>query len=130
MTLLAKHVVVVDDDPDILTITRKMLEKQGYVVHGFTEPIKALTHTNDCKECVVLVTDLRMPVMNGFQLIRELKKSRPDMKVVLMTSYEINQKEWQQTLPSTKVDQFLRKPFNGDQVAEAIEKCAPFATDS
>lgn len=123
MSMLAQQVVVVDDDPDILIITKKMLEKQGYVVHGFSEPVKALTHAINCKECGVVITDLRMPDMNGCQLIRELKNSRPDMKVVLMTAHEINQEEWQQTLPSTKVDQFLTKPFNSTKLVEAIEMC-------
>jgi YesN/AraC family two-component response regulator len=66
-----------------------------------------------------------MPEMNGLQLIRELKESRPDMKAVLMTATEIKQEEWQQTLPSAHVDHFLVKPFNSTKLEEAIEKCLP-----
>jgi two-component system, NtrC family, C4-dicarboxylate transport response regulator DctD len=123
MSLLARHVVVVDDNHDILAVTKKMLENKGYLVHDFTEPVKALAHAKDCKECGVVITDLRMPKMNGLQLIRELKESRPDMKAVLMTATEIKKEEWQQTLPSAKVDQFLTKPFNSVNLVEAIEKC-------
>ncbi|HLG37938.1 MAG TPA: response regulator [Nitrososphaera sp.] len=117
--------MVVDDESDMLTVIKKMLENKGYEIHGFTEPEKALTHAKDCKECGIVITDIRMPTMNGFQLIRELKKMRPEIKVVLMTAFEINQKEWQQIMPTTKVDQFLTKPFNSEKLVEAIENCVP-----
>lgn len=125
MTMLAKHVVVVDDDHDILAVTKKMFENEGFLVHGFTEPAKALAHAKDCKECGVVITDLRMPAMNGFQLVRALRESRPEISVVLMTATEKTSREWQQTLPSTMIDQFLTKPFSKLQLVEAIEKCVP-----
>lgn len=115
---------MVDDEPDIVYVMRQHLEKQGYVVHGFTDPEKALVHAKDCKDCGVIVTDIRMPVMNGFQLVKAVKKMRPEIKVVIMTSFEIHMKEWQQIMPSTEVDQFLTKPFSELQLVKAIEKCA------
>jgi two-component system response regulator YesN len=130
MALLVRHVVVVDDNHDILSVTKKMLENKGYQVHGFTEPVKALAHAKDCKECGVVITDLRMPEMNGLQLIRELKESRPDMKAVLMTAFQVNQEEWLQTLPSAKVDQFLIKPFDSVRLVEALEKCVSLVYSS
>jgi len=102
-----------------------MLEQSGRIVHGFTDPEKALNHATDCKECGIIVSDVRMPIMSGFQLVRAVKKVHPEIKVVLMTAFEIQQKEWQKTLPSTEVDQFLTKPFKIAELAEAIEKCAP-----
>ena len=129
MSSLTKHVLVVDDYPDIVTVIKHML-KNGYQVHGFTEPVVALAHAIDCKECSLLITDLRMPQMSGFKLIRAVAKSRPEMKVILMTAYGITRQEWQLTFASTKVDQFLTKPFDAPQLIEAIEKCAPVATHS
>jgi CheY-like chemotaxis protein len=123
MSSLLKHVMVVDDDHDVLNVTKMMLKNKGYQVHGFTGPVKALAHAKDCKECGVVITDLQMPVMNGFQLVRELRKSRPEIRVVLMTATEINSKEWQQPLPSINVDQFLAKPFDSVRLAEAISAC-------
>jgi DNA-binding NtrC family response regulator len=130
MPSLEKHVMVVDDDPDIIIIMKQMLKNKGYQVHGFTEPLKALEHAQDCRDCGVMVTDLRMPQMNGFKLVRKMADSRPDMKVVLMTAYEITRQEWQLTIASTKVDQFLTKPFKASHLIEAIEKCAPLVTQS
>jgi CheY-like chemotaxis protein len=107
-----------------------ILERNGYMVHGFTDPVEALTHGKDCKECGIVITDLRMPVMNGFQLVRALRESRPEISVVLMTATETNSREWRQTLPSTMVDQFLTKPFSKLQLVEAIEKCVPIMSIS
>lgn len=72
--------------------------------------------------CIV-VSDVRIPVMNGFQLVRALGESRPDMKVVIMSAFEINKNEWQPIIPSTVVDQFLTTPFNEQQLVAGIEKC-------
>jgi DNA-binding NtrC family response regulator len=120
----AKAVIVVDDERDIVSVIRQHLEKQGYLVHGFTDPAKALAHAKDCKDCGVIVSDIKMPIMNGFQLVEAVKEVRPDMKVVVMTAVQINKKEWQNTLPSTEVDEFLIKPVRMSQLIEAIERCA------
>lgn len=114
--------MIVDDQRDIVTVLTQMLQKQGYPVHAFTEPLKALSHAKECKECSVVVSDVRMPHMNGFQLVRAIRQFRPEMKIVLMTAFEINQREWQQTMPSTEVDQFLTKPFTIDKLVQVIEK--------
>ena len=118
-----KSIMLVDDERETVTVMTDMLEKQGYAVHGFTDTEKALAHAKDCKECGIIVSDIRMPGMNGFQLLRALKKSRRDMKVVIMTAFEINKSEWKQVLPSTEVNQFLRKPVRMFQLAKVIEKC-------
>ena len=122
MRMVAKQVMVVDDQEDIVTVLTQMLKRQGYQVHAFTKPLEALSHAEECKECKVVVSDVRMPEMNGFQLVRALRTFRPDMKIVLMTALEISAKEWQLALPSTKVDQFLTKPFSVDTLVQAIEE--------
>jgi len=73
--------------------------------------------------CIV-VSAVRIPVMNGFQLVRALRESRPDMKVVIMSAFEINKNEWQLIMPSIVADQSLTTtPFNEQQPVAAIEKC-------
>jgi FixJ family two-component response regulator len=125
-----KAVMVVDDNRDVLTVITTMLKKQGYQAHEFIQPVKALAHAKECKECGIVVSDVRMPVMNGFQLVRALRESRLDMKVVIMSAFEINKNEWQLITPSTVVDQFVTKPFNEQQLVTAIEKCIPLEKQS
>ena len=121
----ANSVMLVDDEPELLTVMTLMLEAQGFVVHGFTDPEKALAFANDGIDCSVIVSDIRMPIMNGFQLVRAVKKIHPEIKVILITAFNIHEKEWQKTLPSTEVNQFLIKPFDMSDLVESIEMCAP-----
>jgi DNA-binding NtrC family response regulator len=119
-----KHrIMVVDDDKDILTVTSTALELFGFEVHGFSDPIVALQHVeNGCEDCEVLVSDIKMPNMTGFQLVRRTKELRPDMKVIMMTAFEVNKPEFESVFPSTPVDNVMRKPFLPSQLAEVIKE--------
>ena len=118
--------MVVDDERDLLSVVTRMLEGNGFNVHGFSDPEKALAHVEDgsCKECWLTLTDVRMPKINGIQLTKRIKQLRPEMKLILMTAFEVHQKEWQMALPSSDIDQFLTKPLRMSDLVEAIEKCA------
>ena len=121
--------MLVDDEPDLLDMIRKVLEKEGYKVHGFTNPISALSHfENGCKDCSLVLTDIRMASMSGFELVRRVKDLRPEMKIILMTAFKINQSEAQIVLPSTKVDAFLNKPFRSTELIEAVKQVCKFPT--
>jgi DNA-binding NtrC family response regulator len=115
--------MLVDDDQDILLVASKGLQNEGYNVHEFSDPIAALQHVEDgCKECNVLVTDLRMPHMNGFELIRRIRKIRPHMRLIMMTAFELNMSEFEAVFPSTQIDNVLKKPFRIAELAETIKK--------
>ena len=116
-------VMVVDDDRDILTIASKGLELAGFPVHGFSDPVRALQHVEDgCELCQVIVSDIKMPDMTGFQLVRRVKDLRPDIKIVMMTAFDVNKSEFEAVFPSTPVDRVMRKPFVISQLAEAIKE--------
>jgi YesN/AraC family two-component response regulator len=65
-----------------------------------------------------------MPVINGIQLAKRAKQLRPELKIVLMTAFEVHQKEWQTALPSTHIDLFLPKPLKMADLVDAIKRCA------
>jgi two-component system response regulator ChvI len=115
--------MVVDDDKDILSIASKGLEAAGYRVHSFSDPVRALQHVEGgCDDCEVIVSDIKMPEMSGFQLVRRVKDLRPDIKVVLMTAFEVNKTEFETIFPSTPVDSVMKKPFVISQLAETIKE--------
>ena len=114
-------ILIVDDDIDILTVTGRSLEHAGFKVHAFVDPLTALHHVqNDCKYCQVLVSDVRMPALTGFQLVRKVKDLRPEMKVIMMTMFEVNKPEFEAVFPSTPIDAVIRKPFTPSQLVEKI----------
>jgi CheY-like chemotaxis protein len=116
-------VMVVDDDRDILTVASKGLEHAGFQVHSFSDPVRAIQHVEDgCQKCTVIVSDVKMPEMTGFQLVRRVKDLRPDIKIVMMTAFDVNKTELEAVFPSTPVDKVMRKPFVISQLAEAIKE--------
>ena len=70
----------------------------------------------------IVISDIRMPGMNGYELIKKAKEIHKQVKVVLMSAFEINDKEFHNVLPDIKVDAFLQKPFHIQQLNEVIEK--------
>lgn len=116
-------VLVVDDADDIVIIISRMLKNQGLDVHSFTDPAKALSHLTEenCTSCGILVSDIRMPGMSGIDLAKEVKKLRPEMKIILMTAFEQYQKEWQNDLPSIHVEAILTKPVRLSELVSQIK---------
>jgi DNA-binding NtrC family response regulator len=125
MTSSNKSILAVDDESDILDLIKQSLQRQEFKVCIFTDPFKALSHFNsDCKEDYhdKVLSDTRMPGMNGYEFIRKIKESNPKVKVVLMSAFDLQEKEFHNLLPDIKVDGFLQKPFSIQQLNEVIEK--------
>jgi DNA-binding NtrC family response regulator len=115
--------MVVDDERDILQVLEKGLQNNGFNVVAFSDPIKALEHFEKNREDInLVVTDARMAGMSGFQLARMIKKLQEDVRVILISAFEINKEEFDKVLPSTHIDGFLTKPFRVADLVEAIMK--------
>ena len=66
-----------------------------------------------------------MPALTGFQLVRKVKELRPEMKVIMMTMFEVNKRELEAVFPSTPLDAVIRKPFVPSQIIEEIRRFFP-----
>jgi CheY-like chemotaxis protein len=123
--MASKTVMLVDDEPDVLATTKKILEKNGYEVHAFENTENALRHIkeNGCKDCALVISDIKMPGMSGFELTRRVKELRPELRVMLMSSFIINKDEFKKVMPSLQVDNFVSKPFTKTDLIEAIKNC-------
>jgi DNA-binding NtrC family response regulator len=118
-----KYVLAVDDDPDISTLIEQALHSHGFKVSAFTDPIMALEDFKvNCKDCSLILSDIRMPGMNGYELVKRTKEIDKQVKVILMTAFEIDDKEFHNLLPDIKVDAFLQKPFHIQQLNNVLEK--------
>jgi CheY-like chemotaxis protein len=117
----AFSVLLIDDEKDILTVLKRSLELKGMNTYGFTNPVLAIEHfRNNAANYDIVVTDIRMPQMNGFQVAKAVKEIRPDIKVTFITAFEINKSEFEKVLPSTKVDAFITKPVKPATFVEII----------
>jgi FixJ family two-component response regulator len=111
-----EKIAVVDDDPRLLESMKDMFESAGYAVHTFSSP-KALIEAGlsdiDC-----LITDIGMPVMDGFELHDLVKKARPDLPVFLITGHhDVGDQE---RADAKGARGFFRKPFDGPALLMAV----------
>jgi DNA-binding NtrC family response regulator len=120
-----KSILAVDDENAIVDIIKQSLQKQEFKVCAFTDPFKALAHFNSASRedyHGTVLSDIRMPGMNGYEFVRKVKENDPKVKVILMSAFEIQQKEFHNLLPDIKVDAFIQKPFSIQQLNDTVEK--------
>ena len=87
-------VSVVDDDIYIAKLFHEALSENvdGISVFSFTDPVKAFEHFTEYKENYVLViADLRMPGLNGLELLKKVKTSNPKVRTILMSAYNFEE---------------------------------------
>ncbi|MDQ4013134.1 MAG: response regulator [Thermoproteota archaeon] len=108
--------MVVDDEKDILRIIKRDLEadNNSFRVDTFSSSELALqafdNHPKDYYD--LILTDIRMPKINGFELYRRIKEKNPSMKIAFITAFEINKEEFNKVLPSIDVKDFIIKPIS------------------
>lgn len=113
--------MVVDDEPDVGATVKMGLERDGFAVDTFNDPQAALEHFRpDYYELVI--TDIRMPNTNGFQLYRELKRKDEKIKVAFMTAFEMYASEFSKVMPDINVKCFIRKPVGMSDLATRVKE--------
>jgi CheY-like chemotaxis protein len=117
-----RKILVLDDDFDISLLVKQILQKHRFKnVFAFTDPLLALEHFKiNHKEYSLIVSDIRMPTMNGFEFVREARKINPKVKVLLMTAFEIDDKEFARVLPNPKIDGLIQKPASPKQIMNIV----------
>ena len=108
-------VAIVDDDPRLLESLEDLLESAGYVARSFSSVGSLLM--SGLSSVDVLITDIGMPGMDGFELLDLVKKKRPELPVFLITGrHEIADQDRAQGTSRG----FFRKPFDGQALLAAV----------
>lgn len=113
------RILVVDDEDSILTLSRRILERAGYEVLVASNGHEALNvFMRQRNEISLVITDLAMPEMNGFTLVWALRRSKPDLRVMVATGHgtEASLRE----LELMGVREVLMKPFTSRQLLDAV----------
>jgi CheY-like chemotaxis protein len=118
-------ILVVDDEPPLLALVGMMLLRAGYRVLEASAPSEALRISAEHPEPIrLLLTDILMPEMNGYELAEQLRSVRPEAKVLFMSGYT-DQILLHNTGRSLDDESLLRKPFTQykliTRVAELLE---------
>jgi len=115
------NLLVVDDDSDIVYVLKQGLLKNRFLVSAFTSPDEALRNfQSNSEDYCLMLSDIRMPEISGIRLARKVKEINPNVKVVLMTSFEIKDNEFSKVFPSTHVDGFVQKPIGIEDLTNKI----------
>jgi two-component system C4-dicarboxylate transport response regulator DctD len=121
MSEAAVPVVIVEDDADMLRATTQLLELAGFAPIAFSRAEAALKAIDRDFEGPV-VTDIRMPAMNGLQLFDRVKAADPDIPVILVTGHgDIDLAV--AALKDGAYD-FIPKPYSSDRLIEALKRAA------
>jgi PAS domain S-box-containing protein len=124
----AETVLVVEDDPGIRALMRKILHRQGFMVLEAASGQESLELAREHPGPIqLLITDLMMPEMSGREVSERLRETRPDIKVVFVSGYTDDPMIKSGQLPEGTA--FLQKPFTLgallDKVREALGRDAP-----
>jgi DNA-binding response OmpR family regulator len=106
-----RRVAVVDDEPDITIVLKRGLEQHGFAVDAFNDPQVALASFRP-NYYDLMIIDIRMPKLNGFDLYREVRKKDGNIKVCFLTAFEIYYEEFRKMFPTIDIKAFVRKPVS------------------
>jgi DNA-binding response OmpR family regulator len=116
------RILIVDDEPDLTKISVMALEHYGYKVDAFNDPKEALSKYKPGSYDLIIL-DIKMPEMNGFELYREIKKKDNNAKMCFLTASELYYKEFREKeFRSLDRNLFIRKPINNEELAKEINQ--------
>jgi DNA-binding response OmpR family regulator len=120
-----KSILILDDEFDIVSLIKQSLHRNGFHnIFTFTEPLSALEHFQiNSKSYGLVISDIRMPGMTGFEFIRRVKALNSEVRVLFMSAFDFNEIDFSKVLPSyIKIDGYIRKPFLAKELLKLIDK--------
>ena len=111
------RVIVVDDEPAVRRIVKRMLEPAGYIVEEAEDPKQACDTMTNTGPLDLLIADFRMPEVTGDEVARRFRAAKPDVKVLFITGYADDLFAERSTLWDGEA--FLEKPFSKKGLLEA-----------
>jgi CheY-like chemotaxis protein len=118
-----RKILVVDDEPDNTSIFPMGLEDGGFEVDAFTDPLLALSTFKAGKKYDLLILDIKMPNMNGFELYEEIRKINNKVKACFLTAFgEGYTEEFGRRFPYSPNVSFIRKPIRVDDSVKKVNE--------
>jgi DNA-binding NtrC family response regulator len=114
MSTNSEIVSIVDDDVYIAQLFQEALSENiaGISVFSFTDPIMAFEHfTENRGNYALVISDLRMPGLNGLELLKKVKASNPKVRTILMSAYNFEEEElYQSYMIEAVINSTIAKP--------------------
>ena len=114
-----ESILIVDDEDILLEMANEILQTAGYKTTTANNAIKAIDLLNE-NSYDLLFTDVIMPGMTGYQLVKEAQRIAPDMKILLTSGYQVG---YEQTNIEPKLlDEIVSKPYGDLKLCRAVRK--------
>ncbi len=113
-------ILLVEDEPQLILVAKNLMKALGFTVFEAANGREALElYRKNAEYITMVVTDLGMPVMDGYELIRELKSIDPELPVIVSSGY--GDAEVTSRIAEAKVAGFLSKPYSFAQMREVLK---------
>lgn len=110
------HILVVDDDEFVRTLVIRILESQGHIMSGANGGQEALSFLKG-QHTDLILTDIKMPDIDGYALCREVRAYYPDMPCIAMSGHLYEDDAY-----NIPFDAFLKKPFDVEELIQITEQ--------
>jgi DNA-binding response OmpR family regulator len=119
-----KRVLIVDDEPDLTLSLKITLEENGFKVDSFTDPLSALeNYKEEAGMYDLLILDMKMPQMNGFELYRQIKKIDDKAKVCFLTAGEMDYEQFgKELIPALENNCYIQKPIENETLIKRLNR--------
>ena len=117
-----RRIILVDDDPDILLTYESFLKDNGYEIISFIDPSDALNYIKDLSnfDDLLVILDIRMKNLNGFQLHQQIKAIDPTIKIMFVTALDILD-ELLSIIPGISKEQIMKKPVDKMEFTNTVK---------
>ena len=116
------RILVVDDEPDLTQVSALALEYHGFKVDSFNDPQEALSKFKPGLYDLIIL-DIKMPKMDGFELYHEIKKKDNNAKVCFLTASELYYEEFRkEEYCALDRNLFIQKPIDNEDLVKEINK--------
>jgi DNA-binding NtrC family response regulator len=106
----SKRILLVDDEADVISLFKMVLEMNGFEVDAYTDPAAALSNFKP-KTYGLALLDIRMAPLNGFELYKEMKRIDSKVEACFITAFEDYREEFKESFPMLdEAKYFIRKP--------------------
>ena len=121
---LAKNILLVDDELDVIYTIKNILEDNGFQIDSFNDPITALnSYRSNFYDLVIL--DIKMPKMDGFELYIKMREKDPKVKICFLTASEMYYEKFRKTRSEfgriIEEECFIQKPIKSEDLIRKIE---------
>jgi two-component system, cell cycle response regulator CpdR len=116
-----KSIIIVDDEIELANLFKEFLKKEGYDAISFTDPIMALEYFRETSsKHSLMITDMRMPDINGIDLAKNIREINNEIKIFLMTAFDAKDLKDYENFKIARIDRVIQKPFRFPDLREMI----------